>query len=56
MTHDNVHWSYDSYHDMWECDCGEAYQFMNDGPQENRYQYCPGCGGRIFLTEEVRND
>lgn len=34
-------------HDYWETECGEAYCFLADGPIENHYRFCPGCGASI---------
>ena len=29
----------------WECEnCGELWGFECEGPQENKYNYCPNCG------------
>jgi len=29
----------------WECEnCGELWEFECEGPQENKYNYCPNCG------------
>jgi hypothetical protein len=30
--------------DLWETDCGEAFQFMDGGPAENRIRFCCYCG------------
>lgn len=35
----------DSY---WTCsNCGEDYCFIEGGPEENEYRYCPHCGAKI---------
>ena len=34
------HWS-DGH---WETGCGEAFNFFDGGPIENRMNYCPYCG------------
>ena len=35
--------------EAWSTDCGNDHQFMNDGPKENNYRYCPYCGHQIVL-------
>ena len=35
----------------YETECGEVNEFMNDGPKENGYKYCPYCGKKIELNE-----
>ena len=47
-------WTYHPQDYMWECTCGEAYQFMEGGPTENRYKYCPGCGRQIIALVDRR--
>lgn len=39
---------------VWECpDCHEAVWFTEDGPAENRYNYCPCCGKRrVFAAPD----
>lgn len=39
-------WLHETDHscDYWETGCGEAHQFIDGGPQENKYRYCPYCG------------
>ena len=53
MAKTETRWSYDEYHDMWEClTCEEAFQFTCGGVRENRYRYCPHCGREIILCGE----
>ena len=33
----------------WGTSCGRVFEFTNDGPEENGYKFCPGCGGRLHL-------
>ena len=41
-------WHYDDDYAYYETDCGGTYEFMNLCTyQENRFEYCPFCGGRI---------
>ena len=40
---------------QWESTCGNAFEFNDDGPDENGFKYCPYCGKRIEekpFTEE----
>ena len=32
---------------VWETDCGEAFQFVEDGPAENNMKFCCYCGGEL---------
>ena len=29
----------------WQTSCGELFEFTADGPKENRFGFCPFCGG-----------
>ena len=42
-------WTYDDDMDAWETTCHEAYYFIEDGPIENTYRFCPGCGQPISI-------
>ena len=42
-------WKTDGDTCSWDTSCDNKYQFMYDGPKENDYKFCPGCGGRIEL-------
>jgi len=41
-------WSQDEDEDMWETECGRAWQFTEGGPVENEMTYCHGCGKRVI--------
>jgi hypothetical protein len=43
----NCVWSEDN--DVWQTGCKEEFQFTNDGPKENGFNYCPYCGLPIKL-------
>lgn len=45
--------------EFWETGCGEAFQFTDAGPRENRFSFCPYCGcalkaERLALEEEFK--
>lgn len=44
-------WRRDRQEDLWETACGRTFQFTVDGPHENGYLYCPGCGSQIGLRQ-----
>jgi DNA-directed RNA polymerase subunit RPC12/RpoP len=49
-------WRYDP-DGPWETSCGGAWEFIDDGPEENNCLYCPHCGKRIVIErQEVEND
>lgn len=29
---------------LWETQCGNAFQFEVDGPEDNGFEFCPYCG------------
>ena len=31
----------------FETSCGEAFEFTNAGPKENKFRHCPYCGKRL---------
>jgi hypothetical protein len=35
----------------WQTGCGRDWQFIDDGPVENRMDYCMGCGRKIVIGE-----
>jgi hypothetical protein len=35
---------------MWETACGEAWQFTCDGPEENNFRFCHGCGKPVHIA------
>ena len=44
----------DREHDAWRCRaCGYIENFEADGPTENGWHFCPGCG-REIRSEERR--
>src|SRR5690606_3775335 len=40
-------WTQDADDGFWYTECGNAYEFMEDGPEENNHKFCPYCGGQI---------
>lgn len=32
---------------LWASDCGHRFQFMDDGPEENGFKFCPYCSKKI---------
>jgi hypothetical protein len=32
---------------IWHTACGNAHEFMNEGPSENEHHFCPYCGGLL---------
>lgn len=37
--------------DVWETSCEQSFEFIDNGPQENSFKYCPYCGGTIEIKE-----
>jgi len=46
----NCTWIIQDPHDqhIWETDCGEAFVFEVDGPEQNNFKFCPFCGKPII--------
>lgn len=43
----------DREHDAWQCGrCGYIENFEADGPVENGWNFCPGCGKEIELAAD----
>ena len=40
-------WVRDDYTCSWDGSCGVKWDFMNDGPLENKMNYCPRCGKKV---------
>ncbi len=52
MNEDTTYICIDSAHDVWRCAlCGYITRFEADGPTENGWRFCPGCG-RTVIPEE----
>jgi peptide subunit release factor 1 (eRF1) len=47
---------------VYETGCNEAHEFMVDGPEENRFSFCPYCGKEIEVVtpeptpQEIREE
>jgi hypothetical protein len=37
-------WSTDGLESFWETQCGNAFEFIDGGPQDNNFAFCPYCG------------
>jgi DNA-directed RNA polymerase subunit RPC12/RpoP len=45
-------WKLDEAHGYYDTSCGEAFCFNNeDGPEKNKYRFCPYCGKEIEVKE-----
>lgn len=38
-------------HNYWETGCNNLFQFTNDGPKENHFEWCPYCGDLIEVIK-----
>lgn len=44
------HWQRDTSTDScYDTECGNAFEFMFDGPEENMMAYCPYCGRKVVI-------
>ena len=45
-------WKFDSQYDYYNTSCDNLFEFSADGPNENKFLYCPYCGNKL----EVKPD
>jgi hypothetical protein len=45
-------WTLEQNYDdsVWEAACGESWCFTEGDPDDNRVQFCQGCGGKVVLA------
>lgn len=43
-------WQNDDGNAPHETQCGQAFEFTNDGVKENGFKFCPFCGGSILVV------
>jgi len=36
---------------QWDTGCGEVFEFVDAGPEENGFAFCPYCGYGIALKD-----
>lgn len=51
-------WSLDDATDssLWETDCGQAFQFNDEGPEENHFRFCYYCGNPLEALRRTESD
>ena len=47
------HWTEDDS-GIWYTQCGEAFEFIVDGPSENAAKYCLYCGGILVEVAYIQ--
>jgi hypothetical protein len=40
---------------VWETECKNAFEFTNDGPQENGFKFCCYCGKALTVVLRSEN-
>jgi hypothetical protein len=48
------HWQEDSEDSFWATECGNAFQFNDGGPKENKCKFCMYCGGKLSLLKPTK--
>jgi len=38
--------------ELWETTCDYVFEFLDNGPEENLFKYCPFCGLEIEVNYE----
>lgn len=51
-------WQEDSDPDnnLWDGECGAVWEFIADGPIENKCNFCPECGGKLVISERPKRE
>jgi hypothetical protein len=50
-------WVYDGFEDCWSTECGNAFCFIDAGPSENEFKFCPYCGkGITAIADDFGTD
>ena len=44
-------WWQDENCGIYQTGCNEAYEFIYDGVIDNKFKFCPFCGGEIKLQK-----
>lgn len=44
-------WTYDDSDCYYKTTCEQAFSFIEDGVNENKFQFCPYCGNRVVEVE-----
>ena len=39
----------EDFNGYWESECGATWEFIEDGPEENRVKFCHKCGGKLEI-------
>jgi len=42
----------EDFDEVWETSCHHFYIFLDGGPKENDFVYCPFCGKRMVAIRE----
>lgn len=51
MSRRTCKWTLDDTHgNKWDTECGHAFEFTTDGPEENGARFCQYCGGRLVTV------
>jgi DNA-directed RNA polymerase subunit RPC12/RpoP len=40
----------------WTTTCGEEWAFTEGDPEENRVNFCQGCGGKVIIKLKEQGD
>lgn len=52
MHREGCEWAWQPRSNHYETGCGDGFQFMNGGVEENNYNYCPHCGRKIEVVKD----
>lgn len=49
-------WIPDDHDDDWATACGSAFTFIDGGPPENDFRFCPYCGRSLVIAATDASD
>ena len=52
-------WVEDEWDSSWHTSCANIFYFVDDGPKENQFKFCPFCGKNcveIQLLKEMEDE
>lgn len=49
---ENCEWTPDG-DGCWHTGCNKHFEFTDDGPAENGFEFCPYCGAALLIQNEA---
>ena len=56
-AHELCEWSIEEEDcSTWQTACQKVFEFTDEGPKENGFEYCPFCGGDVFIVTTTEDN